>query len=58
MNIWFYKGLGFPDKKSLRQHFNLSTCKFNGKVKDNEIIKLTNQQASANETTQLHNNLG
>lgn len=57
MNIWFYKGLGFPDKKSLRQYFNLSTCKFNGKVKDNEIIKLNNQQASANETTQLHNNL-
>lgn len=54
MNIWSYKGLTFPNKKELREYFQLSTCKFNCKVKDGEIIKLTNnQQATANEN--LHN---
>lgn len=48
--LWKYKGLTFPNKKELIKHFQLSTCKFESKVKDGEIIKLTNiQQAFANE---------
>lgn len=43
-----YQGLQFPNKKELREHFNLSTCKFEAKLKDKEIIKIT-QQAPANE---------
>lgn len=45
--VWEYQGKQFPNKKDLCLHFRLSTCKFEGKLKDKEIIKLT-QQAGAN----------
>jgi len=46
--VWLYQNKEFTNKKDLIKYFNLSTCKFEAKVKANEIIKIK-QQAFANE---------
>lgn len=48
LDLWEYQGERFPNKYALVKKFNLSTAKFKSKIKDKEIIKLT-QQAKANE---------
>lgn len=45
--VWEYRGQQFPNKYTLVKQFGLSTCKFEAKVKEGEIIKLT-KQANAN----------
>lgn len=45
---WFYRGKIYDTRKELKQENRLSTHKFNAKVRDNEIIKLSSVP-SANE---------
>lgn len=46
LDLWEYKGKKFPSKKELRNHFGFSSCKFDQKVKNNEIIKLKTTSTS------------
>lgn len=36
--IWIYQGKEYPDRKQLKKENNLSTSRFNAKIRDKEII--------------------
>lgn len=38
--VWMYRGNKFPNKYTLVKKYGFSTCKFQNKIKDGEIIKL------------------
>lgn len=46
---WLYNGIFYQTRRELTDTFKWSTCIFKMKVKENEIIKITNQQAKAYE---------